>query len=116
MHVSSFDPTSMLIHQYTRAYASNIHSWGQRVAQMRDLTSMARDAAHPPAPNALIRSLTSLTQADKRRAQAVVERALEARIAREEDVALLRRIRPLLQGHYPRVVQALDARVRTLSA
>lgn len=102
----------MMTTQQVHAYQSQIQAWARRVVAMRDLMGMAREAGLAPSPQSLIRSMPSLTQSAKHRATSEVERALLARIGTEEDMGLLRRARPLLQGHYPRVVQALDARLR----
>lgn len=107
--------TQFLIHQELRAYTSQIQSWAQRVCAQYQLDQMARLASHPPSPGPMVRGLSALTGPEARRANSMVERALLYRVRHTTDPAELARARPLLCGHFPQVVRALDAHRATLA-
>lgn len=105
--------THFFIQQQTRAHEGALRQWLVRTRSQTTLPAMARMATHPPAPGALVRGMGT-TRADTQRATSSLEPLLLERVATTTASADLQLAQRLLGGHFPRVVHAIQARLRAL--
>ncbi|WP_375263964.1 hypothetical protein [Palleronia sp.] len=108
--------TNMLIQRHLGTYQSALTQWGRQVTVARDDRDAFRIASQKPAPHSLLRSLGSLTNSDRLKAERIVERQLEERLDRLErdgaEVGLLRDLQRTTQGAWPRQARRLETLAR----
>lgn len=106
--------TNMMINQQVSTYKASLSSWSNQVRGARNTMDAFRIASQKPAPGALIRSLKSMTNGDRIRAENTVERILQDRASElQPDDPNLLNIMRLTQGHWPQVWRNLDQKRRS---
>lgn len=107
---------NFLIQQAISRYERAMVSWTSQVLSARRAEDAFRLAANAPMPDALIRSMRSLTARVTGRERGRVERHLEALADAITDPAERARVMRLAQGHWPRLWHRIDVRRRMSQA
>lgn len=112
--------TNMILQRHLGTYQSDLNQWGHRVSATRNDRDAFRLAGQKPAPHSLLRSLGSLTNSHRLKAERIVERNLDERLERLErdgaEVPLLRDLQRMTQGAWPRQARRLDELARKAAA
>lgn len=108
--------TNLMLQRHLGTYQSDLNQWSRRGDATRDDRDAFRLAGQKPAPHALLRSLGSLTNSHRLKAERLVERQLDDRLDRLErdgaEVPLLRDLQRMTQGAWPRQARRLDEMAR----